>query len=67
MRRFSWLFTVGVVISLCLIASLSLGVGAAGTIELTYWTHTDDNRTEIEDRYIAEFTEMYPNVKIKRV
>ena len=67
MRRFSRWFTVGLVMSLCLIVFLSLGVSAANTIELTYWTHTDDNRTEIEDRYIAEFTKLYPNVKIKRV
>ena len=67
MRRFSRWFTVGLVMSLCLIIFLSLGVSAANTIELTYWTHTDDNRTEIEDRYIAEFTKLYPNVKIKRV
>ena len=34
---------------------------------LTYWTHTDDNRTRIENRYIAEFTKMHPDVEIKRV
>ncbi|HBL36997.1 MAG TPA: ABC transporter substrate-binding protein, partial [Firmicutes bacterium] len=33
----------------------------------TYWTHTDDNRTRIENRYIAEFTKMHPDVEIKRV
>ena len=34
---------------------------------ITYWTHTDDNRTRIEDRYIAEFTKMNPDVEIRRV
>lgn len=43
------------------------GIATAQTIELTYWTHTDDNRTAIENRYIEEFQKMYPNVTIKRV
>ena len=42
-------------------------VVSAQTIELTYWTHTDDNRTAIENRYIEEFQKLYPNVVIKRV
>lgn len=50
-----------------LLAALGLPVSAQKIIELTYWTHTDDNRTEIENRYIKEFEAMYPNVKIKRV
>ncbi|MGI6647366.1 MAG: hypothetical protein ACOX5D_12050 [Limnochordia bacterium] len=37
-------------------------VVSAQTIELTYWTHTDDNRTAIENRYIEEFQKLYPNV-----
>lgn len=51
------------------VLALAIAAGAvhAQTIELTFWTHTDDNRTLIEERYIAEFEEMYPNVKIKRV
>jgi hypothetical protein len=28
---------------------------AESKIELTYWTHEDPNRTEIENRYIKEF------------
>lgn len=52
-----------IVLSLVLTASLV----SAQTIELTYWTHTDDNRTAIENRYIEEFQAMYPNVTIKRV
>lgn len=35
-------------------------------ITLTYWTHEDPNRTRIEERYIQEFTEKYPNVTIER-
>lgn len=61
MKRSTWLLAVAIIVS------LSFGVGAAKPIELTYWTHTDDNRTEIENRYIAEFTKMYPNVRVKRV
>jgi multiple sugar transport system substrate-binding protein len=52
MKRSTWLLAVAIIVS------LSFGVGAAKPIELTYWTHTDDNRTEIENRYIAEFTKM---------
>lgn len=44
-----------------------VGSVSAQVIELTYWTHTDDNRTAIENRYIAEFEKLYPNVKITRV
>ncbi len=36
-------------------------------IELTYWTHEDPNRTEIEDRYISEFEKANPDVEVKRV
>ena len=41
-------------ILLLLVLSLALATGVAGAqnIELTYWTHTDDNRTIIENRYI---------------
>lgn len=46
---------------------LVVGIVSAQVTELTYWTHTDDNRTKIENRYIEEFEAMYPNVKIKRV
>ena len=54
-------------IALALVMSLSLGAHAAKIIEITYWTHTDDNRTAIENRYIAEFEKMHPDVKVKRV
>jgi len=46
---------------------LSLSAFSAQKTVITYWTHTDDNRTRIEERYIAEFTKLYPNVEIKRV
>ena len=58
---------LSVVTVLMLLMSLMVGTAAAQVIELTYWTHTDDNRTMIENRYIEEFEKMYPNVKIKRV
>ena len=39
----------------------------AAEMEIEYWTHTDANRTRIENRYIEEFEAMHPDVKIKRV
>ena len=39
----------------------------AKTIELVFWTHEDPNRTPLEEGYIREFEEMYPDVKITRV
>ncbi len=38
-----------------------------GPIQLEFWTHEDPNRTEIEDRYIAEFEEANPGITINRV
>ena len=46
---------------------ISMTVNAATNIEITFWTHEDPNRTEIEDRYIAEFEQANPGVTIKRV
>jgi len=46
---------------------LSMTVNAAANIEITFWTHEDPNRTEIEDRYIVEFEQANPGVTIKRV
>jgi multiple sugar transport system substrate-binding protein len=40
---------------------------ATSKIELTYWTHEDPNRTEIETRYIKEFENANPGVTVKRV
>ena len=45
----------------------STGIAAQAEIELTYWTHEDPNRTEIENRYISEFEKANPGVTIKRV
>jgi len=36
-------------------------------MELTFWTHEDPNRTEIENRYIDEFQKANPGVTVKRV
>lgn len=50
-----------------IVCLFSLVVNAADKIVLNYWTHTDDNRTLIENRYIKEFEEKHPNVEIRRV
>ena len=46
---------------------LSMTVNSVTAMEITFWTHEDPNRTEIEDRYIAEFEQANPGVTIKRV
>jgi len=46
---------------------LAVPLIGADTIELLFWTHEDPNRTEIENRYIEEFENMYPQINIKRV
>jgi multiple sugar transport system substrate-binding protein len=46
---------------------LSMTVNAAAAMEITFWTHEDPNRTEIENRYIEEFEQANPGVTIKRV
>lgn len=38
-----------------------------GPITLTFWTHEDPNRTEIEERYIVEFEAANPNITVERV
>ena len=40
----------------------STAIAAHAKIELTYWTHEDPNRTEIENRYISEFEKANPGV-----
>ena len=47
---------------------LTMAVNAAESkTEITYWTHEDPNRTEIENRYIKEFESANPGVTVKRV
>jgi len=46
---------------------LSMIVNSATAMEITFWTHEDPNRTEIENRYIVEFEKANPGVTIKRV
>jgi multiple sugar transport system substrate-binding protein len=41
--------------------------GALAAVQLTYWTHEDPNRTEIETRYIKEFEAANPGVTVERV
>lgn len=38
-----------------------------GPITLVFWTHEDPNRTEIENRYIAEFEAANPDITVQRV
>jgi len=52
---------------LVLLVSLFSFVALAEKIELNFWTHEDPNRTLLEDRYILEFQQMYPDVVINRV
>jgi multiple sugar transport system substrate-binding protein len=40
---------------------------ALAKVELTYWTHEDPNRTEIENKYIKEFEAANPGVTVSRV
>ena len=46
---------------------LIMTVNTVNAMEITFWTHEDPNRTEIEDRYIAEFEQANPGITIKRV
>ncbi len=48
---------------------LAFGIAAFGQdqVTITFWTHEDPNRTPLEERFIAEFTEMHPHVSIERV
>jgi multiple sugar transport system substrate-binding protein len=52
------------ILTLLLVTS---AISAQAAVELTYWTHEDPNRTEIENRYISEFEKVNPGVVIKRV
>lgn len=56
-------------LSIFLVLSLSLVAVcmAQAKMEITYWTHEDPNRTEIENRYIEAFEKANPGVVIKRV
>lgn len=56
-----------IVILFAIVFLLSLSAYAQQKIEITYWTHEDPNRTEIENRYIEEFEAANPGVTIKRV
>lgn len=66
MKRFA-----AIVMMLALIVTPVFAGGAQekeeGPITLTFWTHEDPNRTEIEERYIAEFEATHPNITIERV
>jgi multiple sugar transport system substrate-binding protein len=51
-----------------LILLFTMTVSAAlAEVELTYWTHEDPNRSEIENKYIKEFETANPGVKVNRV
>jgi len=55
-----------IVLVVALLLPLS-AFSAQAAVELTYWTHEDPNRTNIENRYISEFEKANPGVVIKRV
>jgi len=46
---------------------LIMTVNTVNALEITFWTHEDPNRTEIENRYIVEFEKANPGVTVKRV
>ncbi|MCK5768307.1 MAG: extracellular solute-binding protein [Candidatus Atribacteria bacterium] len=46
---------------------LMMTVNSVNAMEITFWTHEDPNRTEIENRYIVEFEKANPGVTVKRV
>jgi len=46
---------------------LIMTVNTVNAVEITFWTHEDPNRTEIENRYIMEFEKANPGVTVKRV
>jgi len=50
-----------------LILLFIMTVNTVNAIEITFWTHEDPNRTEIENRYIMEFEKANPGVTVKRV
>ena len=56
-------------LSIFLVLGLSLAAVcmAQAKMEITYWTHEDPNRTEIENRYIEVFEKANPGVVVKRV
>ena len=60
MKRFAFVL---IVVLLLPVAALPV----QAEMELTYWTHEDPNRTEIENRYISEFEKANPGVTVKRV
>jgi ABC-type sugar transport system, periplasmic component len=37
-----------------------------GPLEIVYWTHEDASRTKLEERLIAEFEEMNPDIRVLR-
>lgn len=59
MKRFLWILVMLGVVG-------SWAVGQA-PVRIIYWTHEDPNRTQLEERFIAEFQAMYPHVTIERV
>lgn len=60
MRKSKILFLIA------LVTLFSVSAFADNKIVINYWTHTDDNRTALENRYIKEFEKMYPNVEVRR-
>lgn len=61
MRKISMVFLIA------LVGLFSVSVFAENKMVINYWTHTDDNRTALENQYIKEFEKMNPNVEVRRV
>lgn len=57
---------LSVMLVLLLAVSFTFANGSKENQQITieFWTHEDAARQALEDRYIAEFMEMHPNVKI---
>jgi multiple sugar transport system substrate-binding protein len=55
------------VFAMVVLFSVATARAALAEVELTYWTHEDPNRTEIENKYIKDFEKANPGVKINRV
>ena len=66
MRKLVMLFAVSV---FCLASVVMSGQGTveAEDMVITFWTHEDPNRMELETRYIEEFEAANPGIKIERV
>ena len=64
LKKMVGILAVGLVITALM--SCTQGKKEEGPITLTYWTHEDPARTELETKLIAEFEKDNPNIKVER-